>query len=72
MGDCEEWHVLDIRIVFGRVGNDVVDVVIAFPPAAGESTEEVGDEDPNDRVCVEVVRDSHVACIVNGEDELVP
>lgn len=45
MGDGEEGHVLDVGIVFGRVCNDVVDIVVAFPPANAEATKEVGDKD---------------------------
>lgn len=72
MGDGDEGHVFDIWVVFGGVGDDVVDVVVAFPPAKGEATEEVGDEDADDGVEREGVRDAHVAGVVGGEDELVP
>lgn len=72
MGDGEEGHVFDVWVVFGGVGDDVVDVVVAFPPAKGEATEEVGDEDADDGVEREGVRDAHVAGVVGGEDELVP
>jgi len=33
VGDGEEGHVFDVWVVFGGVGDDVVDVVVAFPPA---------------------------------------
>jgi len=33
VGDGEEGHVFDVRVVFGGVGDDVVHVVVAFPPA---------------------------------------
>ena len=62
----------DVRVVFGGVGDDVVDVVVAFPPADAEAADEVGDEDADAGVDVEVVRDAHVAGVVGGEDELVP
>ena len=41
MRDCEEGHVLDIRVVLGRIGHDVVDVVIVLPPAKGEATKKI-------------------------------
>lgn len=66
--DCEERHVLDIWIVFRGICHDVVDVVVALPPAAGEAAEEVGDEDADYGVCVEVVGYAHVAGVVDGED----
>ena len=43
MGDGEEGHVFDVRVVFGGVCDDVVDVVVALPPAEAEAAEEVGD-----------------------------
>ena len=70
--DGEEGHVLDVRVVGGGVGDEVVDVVVALPPAAGEAAEEVGNHDADAGVGVEVVGDAHVAGVVDGEDELVP
>ena len=72
VGDGEEGHVFDVGVVFGGVGDDVMDVVVALPPAEAEAAEEVGDDDPDDGVQGERVRDSHVARVVRGEDELVP
>jgi len=72
VGDGEEGHVFDVRVVFGRVGDDVVDVVVSFPPADGEAAEEVGNEDTNAGVDVEVMGDTHMAGVMGGEDELVP
>ena len=71
-GDGEEGHVLDVRVVGGGVGDEVVDVVVALPPAAGEAAEEIGDQDADAAVGVEVVGYAHVAGVVHGEDELVP
>lgn len=33
VGDGEEGHVLDVGVMFGRVGDDVVDVVVSLPPS---------------------------------------
>ena len=63
---------MDVGIVCWAVGYDVVDVVITLPPAAAETTEEVGDENSNAAVDVEVMCDAHVASIVDCEYELVP
>ena len=70
--DREKWDMLDIWIMFRRISDDVVDVMVAFPPAYTQSTNEVGDENADAGVNVEVVRDAHVARVVGGEDELVP
>ena len=72
VADCEEGHVLDVGVVLGAVGYDVVDVVVSFPPANGQPAEKVGDEDSDASVDVEVVCYAHVACIMDGEDELMP
>lgn len=72
VGDGEEGHVGDVRVVFGVVGDEMVDVVVALPPAEAEAAEEVGDDDPDDGVGREAVRDAHVSGVVRGEDELVP
>lgn len=68
VGDGEEGHVLDVWVVFGGIGHYVMNVVVTFPPSQTQSTEEVGYDDPDDRVDGEIVRDAHVACIVGGED----
>ena len=70
--DGEEGHVLDVGVVLGAVRDDVVDIVVAFPPADGEAADEVGDEYTNAGIDVEVMCYAHVACIMDCEDELVP
>ena len=70
--DREERHVLDIRIVFRTVCYDVVDIMTSLPPTHGETAQEVGDEDPDAGVYLEVVRYAHVSRIMGCEDELVP
>jgi hypothetical protein len=68
----EEGNVLNVRIVRRAVGDDVVDVVVTFPPAAAESAEEVGDNNANAAVNLKIVRDAHVASVVDCEHELMP
>ncbi|TGO66402.1 hypothetical protein BELL_0958g00060 [Botrytis elliptica] len=72
MRDGEERHVRNIGIVFGGIRHNVMDVVIALPPAEGEPPEKIGHENPNAAIGVKAVRDAHVSGIVGGEDELVP
>jgi len=67
----EEGDVLDVRVVFGMVGDEVVDVVAAFPPANGEAAAEVGDEDADEGVGDKVVGDASVAGVVRGEHDLM-
>lgn len=72
MGDGEEGHLFDVRIVLGRVGDDVVHVVAALPPAEAEAAEEIGDDDADDGVDGVVVCDAHVSGVVRREDQLMP
>lgn len=72
MGDSEEGHMLNVRVMFGGVGDNVVDIVVALPPAEAEAAQEVGDDYSNDSVESEGVRYSHMAGVVGGEDKLVP
>lgn len=72
MGDGEEGHVLNVRVMFRGVGDNVVDIVVALPPAKAEAAEKVGDDDSNNGVEGEGVCYSHMAGVVGGEDKLVP
>lgn len=58
--------------MFGRVGHNVVNVVIAFPPPQAEASEKVRDNDSNNRVDMEVVGDAHMASIMGSKHELMP
>lgn len=37
MGNSEERHVFDVRIVFGGVGDDVMDIMISLLPTDGKA-----------------------------------
>ena len=63
---------LDIRIVFWRVRYDMVNVVISFPPADRQTTEEVCNKYADAGIDVEIVGDAHVASIMGCEDQLMP
>lgn len=51
----EEWYVLDVRVVYGIVGHEVMHIVTALPPSYGETRAEIANEDSNERVNHEVV-----------------
>ena len=70
--DGEEGQMFDIRIVLGAVGDDVVHVMVALPPAQTQTTDEVGNDYTNDSVDVEMVRDTHVTRVVSSKDQLMP
>lgn len=72
MRDGKEGNVLDIWVVLRFIGDDMVDIVTPFPPAQTQSTHEIGNDDPNDRVHVEIVGDTHMTSIMSSEDKLVP
>lgn len=70
MRDGEERHMLYIRIMLRRISNNMMDVVIALPPANTQAAEEVGDENADAGVDVEVegVEGGHLA---EREEEVV-
>src|SRR5947209_16757072 len=68
----KEWRMLDVRIMLWGVGNNMVDIVATFPPAHGEASHEVSNENANTTVDLEVVRYAHVAEVVSGKGNLVP
>ena len=70
--NCEERHVFNVRVVFRRIGDNVVDVVISLPPAETQSSKIVGYEDTKNAVGVEVVSNAHMACIMGSENQLMP
>lgn len=72
VADGEEGHVLDVGVVFGRIGYEVMHVVISLPPARAQAAEIIGDEHGENRIGVEVVRDADVRGIVDREGKLVP
>ena len=63
---------LNIRIMLRGICYDVMDIVVAFPPADAQSANEICDDDANDGVDLKIVRDAHVASIMDCEDKLVP
>lgn len=72
MTDGEKRQVLDIRVMFCRIRDDMVNVVAPFPPAQAEATKEIGYDDTDDGVDMEVVGYAHMASIVGGKDKLMP
>jgi hypothetical protein len=72
VGDGEKRHMLDVRVVFGGVGHDVVDIVVAFPPANTKTADEIRNNDTDNSINVKIMRNSHVASIMSGENKLLP
>lgn len=67
----EDGRVLDVWVVLGHVGDEVVDVVRRLPPADGQAAAEVGDEGADQSVDYEVTRYTAVAGVVRGEHDLL-
>lgn len=53
------------------VGDEMMDVMAALPPAEGKTAAEVGDEQADERVYGKDVGDGEVSGIMCGEHELV-
>lgn len=72
VGDGEERHVFDVRVVFGGIGDEMVHVVVLLPPTGAETAAVTGYEHGQGRIDVEVMGDTHVCGIMDYECELVP
>jgi len=70
-GRGEQRDVLNIRVVFGEVGDEVVNVVRGLPPADTETAAEVGNEGADERVVDKVSCDATVAGIVCCKHDLL-
>jgi hypothetical protein len=68
----EKRDVLKVGIVFGHVGDEMVDIVRALPPSDAETTAEVCNEGTDKSVEDEVASDAAVAGVVSGEHDLLP
>lgn len=72
MGNGKEGHVLNIRVVFRGIGDDVMNVVASFPPAQAEASQIVRNDNPDHTIDLVVVSDSYMTCIVSSKHELMP
>jgi hypothetical protein len=68
----EKRNVLKVGIVFGHVGDEMVNVVRALPPTNAEATAEVGNESTDKGVEDEVASDATVTGVVSSEHDLLP
>ena len=53
------------------IGDEMMDIVAAFPPADRKSAAEVSDEHSHQRIGNEVVSDASMAGIMSGKHDLV-
>jgi hypothetical protein len=59
--------VLDIRIVFGMIRYEMMDVVIILPPAQAEAADPVCDEGTENTIRDVVARDSGVTGVMRND-----
>ena len=52
---------LDIRIMLRRIGHDMVDIVISFPPTETQASQEISNNDSNYGIKDEVVCNAHMS-----------
>lgn len=67
----EEGDVLDVRVVFWHVGNEMVYVVRRLPPPNAEAAAEVGNEGADEGVGDKVACDATVAGVMRCEHYLL-
>lgn len=70
-GDGEERDILDIRVMLGHVGDEVMYVVRGFPPSNAEAAAKVCDEGTNECVGNEIACDTSMTGIVRCEHDLL-
>jgi hypothetical protein len=70
-GGAEERDVLDVRVVFGHVGDEMVHVVRRLPPADAKTAAEIGNEGADEGVVDKVSSDTTVAGVVGCEHDLL-
>ena len=59
-------------MLYRVVRDQMVDVVTALPPANAQPTTQVCNEDADERVHGQVVRNAPVAGVMRGEHDLMP
>ena len=69
---AEERDILDVGVVMGIIGDEVMDVVTALPPADGKAAAEVSDEDANEGIGGEILGNATMTGVVGGEHYLMP
>ncbi len=63
---------LYVGVVLWGIRDDMVDIMVPLPPPNRQAAAEVGDDDSDDAVDMEMVGDTNVASIMSAEDKLVP
>lgn len=72
MRDCKERHMLDIRIVLRGISHNMVNIVIALPPAHRKSANIICDENCEHGIDLVVMCDANMASIMSSENQLMP
>ena len=72
MGNSKEGHVFDIGIMLGSIGNNMMDIVILFPPADRQAANEVRNYDADDAIDMKMVCNAYVTGIMGSKDKLMP
>jgi len=67
----KERHVLEIGVMLGHVGDEMVDIVRALPPAYGETTAKIGNEGSDQGVDDKIAGNSTVSSVVCGKHDLL-
>lgn len=72
MRDSEERHVFYIGVVFRSIGDNMMDIVVPFPPTQAQSSKVVRNDHAKQAIGMEIVSDTHMTSIMGSENELVP
>ena len=72
MRDGEERDMLNIWVVLRSIRDDMVNIMITLPPPNAQPTTQVCNENADQRINGQVVRDTPVASVVRREHDLMP
>ena len=58
-------------LAYWVIGDQMMNVMAALPPADGQTATEVGDEDANESICDEIMGNASMPGIVGSEHDLM-
>jgi len=59
--NCKEGHMLNIGVVFWRIRDNIMNILVSFPPPQARSSNEICNHDPDNNINSEIVCDALVS-----------
>lgn len=71
-GDGEEGHVMDIRVIVRVIGDDMMNIVIVFPPADADTAKKITKDNTEEIVPSPIQGESAVTHVMGNKGGLLP